>query len=68
MKPKHYRIHQRKDMLFEVQKVSWFFFWDRIGERLFTSHSEARNWVRNNLILAKPIIINPTGDIIYHGF
>lgn len=68
MRPKHFRIHHREDMLFEVQQLKWLFFWERVGERLFHSSSEARAWIRSNLILAKPIVINTTGDVVYHGF
>lgn len=68
MKAKHFRIHQREDMLFEIQELKWLFFWKRIGERLFHEKSEARKWIRENLILARPIVINQNGDVIYHGY
>jgi len=68
MRPKHMRIRQRADMLYEVQRLSWLFFWNRVGDRLFTSKSEARAWIRENLLLASPIVINTRGDVIYHGF
>ena len=55
-------------MLYEVQRLSWLFFWNRVGDRLFTSKSEARAWIRENLLLASPIVINTRGDVIYHGF
>lgn len=55
-------------MLFEVQQLEWLFFWKRVGERLFHSNSEARRWIKENLILAKPIVINTSGDVVFHGF